>query len=93
MRICQNCGKGTVKGKSGVHRYGGGWARRAQKTSRIWKPNLHQAKLTIDGKTKTFLLCTKCLRRAKKETFRQGLGQAKEQKETKKESQPTLVPL
>jgi len=67
MRVCANCGKGTVIGKSGVHRYGGGWARRAQKTKRLWKPNLHHAKLTIDGKTKTVWLCTKCLRRAKKE--------------------------
>jgi ribosomal protein L28 len=67
MNTCANCGKSTVIGKSGVHRYGGGWARRAQKTSRIWKANLHHAKLTINGKTKTVWLCTKCLRKAKKE--------------------------
>jgi len=67
--MCQNCGKTTKIGKSGVHRYGGGWARRAQKTKRIWKANLHHAKLTIDGKTKTVWLCTKCIRRAKGKTI------------------------
>jgi large subunit ribosomal protein L28 len=84
MRVCQSCGKGTVIGKSGVHRYGGGWARRAQKTTRVWKPNLHRAKITIDGKTKTVWLCTKCLRRAKK-----GLKETKETKEKKEETQIT----
>ena len=66
MRVCDICQKGSIVQKSGAHRYGGGWAMRAPKTRRVWQPNLHQKRIKVNGNFKTMLLCTKCLRRAKK---------------------------
>lgn len=65
MRVCEICGKGTIIQKSGAHRYGGGWAMRAQKTRRVWQPNLHHARVKANGNFKQMLLCTKCLRKVK----------------------------
>lgn len=67
MKACQNCGKGVVIGKSGVHQYGGKWARRGPKTRRIWRANLHSARIKVGSNFKTVILCTKCLRAAKKQ--------------------------
>lgn len=44
---------------------GGQWKRRAQRSRKIFKPNLHQAKITVGGTNKKVKLCTKCLRMAK----------------------------
>lgn len=44
---------------------GGRWKRRAPKTQKIFKPNLHSARIPFDGMTKRVKLCTKCLRLAK----------------------------
>ncbi|MBI2587451.1 50S ribosomal protein L28 [Candidatus Amesbacteria bacterium] len=55
---CDNCGKGTQYGETGKHHRGvagGRWLKRAQKTKRVWRPNLHSFK----GKK----YCTKCLRK------------------------------
>ena len=62
--ICDCCSKGKVQSVQSRHRKGVAgkqWARRAQKTLRVFSPNLQSA--TIDGvKVK---LCTKCLKRLK----------------------------
>ena len=55
---CDNCGKGIMVGHNVSHA--------KNRTRRIFKPNLHVAKLTIDGTRKTLRLCTKCLRKFKK---------------------------
>ena len=68
MKSCQNCGRGVVLGKSGVHQYGGRWHRRGPKTPRVWKANLHRAKIKVNGNFKTMTLCTKCLRKFRKKT-------------------------
>lgn len=60
---CDICGKGKTTGKSGAHQYGGGWAMRAQKTKKTWKPNLQP--YTIDGVM--MKLCTRCLKWFKKQ--------------------------
>lgn len=65
MRVCQICGKRSIIGKSGVHQYGGGWARRATKKRAVWLPNLHSVKVTYEDVRKTMRLCSKCLRRVK----------------------------
>lgn len=61
---CDYCGKGTQVGRQSRHKKGVAgrqWAKRAQKTVRLFKPNLQQA--TVDGiKLK---LCTKCLKKFK----------------------------
>lgn len=56
---CQNCGKGVLYGHNVSHA--------KNRTNRIFAPNLHPMRLTINGTTKKVRLCTKCLRTAKKE--------------------------
>lgn len=68
MKACQLCGKLVIIGKSGAHKHGGKWAMRAPKHRKIWRPNLHKARIKINGNFKTMILCTKCLRKFKKET-------------------------
>ena len=56
---CENCGKGVMYGHNVSHA--------KNRTRRLFKPNLHSAKVVIEGIGKRLRLCTKCLRRAKKE--------------------------
>lgn len=65
MRVCEICGKRSIIQKSGVHQYGGGWAKRATKKRAVWMVNLHYGKVTYRGVRRTMRLCTKCLRRVK----------------------------
>jgi len=44
---------------------GGRWKRRAPKTQKIFRPNLHWARIAVDGGFKRLRLCTKCQRVAK----------------------------
>lgn len=67
---CSNCHKGRMVGRQHTHHpgvAGGRWKKRAPKTQKIFKPNLHWARVKIDGAMKRVRLCTKCLRRAKEE--------------------------
>jgi len=67
--ICDLCGKGKMIGLQHKHHpgvAGGRWKKRAQKTQKIFKPNLHWAKVAIKGgMLQRVRLCTKCLRRVK----------------------------
>lgn len=63
---CDICGKGRVIGRTQRHKKGVAgkrWLRRAQKTVKVFKPNLQYK--TINGKR--MRLCTKCLKKLKKE--------------------------
>lgn len=44
---------------------GGRWKKRAPKTQKVFRPNLHSARIMENGTSKRVRLCTKCLRRAK----------------------------
>lgn len=60
MARCFLCGKGRVISTIGKHRRGvagGQWKKKAPKSRKIFKPNLHK----FQGK----MYCTKCLRRVK----------------------------
>ena len=46
---------------------GGRWKKRAPKTQRIFRPNLQKVDIIVAGKIKTVKLCTKCLKRIKKD--------------------------
>lgn len=62
---CDNCGKGKMIGRQHKHHpgvAGGRWKRRAPHTLKVFKPNLHSARITVDGQTKRMRLCTKCQR-------------------------------
>jgi len=54
---CDNCGKGIMYGHNVSHA--------KNRTRRIFKPNLHRAKILVNGINKSMRLCTKCLRRLK----------------------------
>lgn len=65
---CANCDKGIMIGKQHKHHpgvAGGRWKKRAPTTKKIFKPNLHWARISVDGMSKRVRLCTKCLRMAK----------------------------
>ena len=65
---CDMCLKGVMVGKQHKHHpgvAGGRWKKRAPKTQKIFKPNLHFARILVGNSYKRLRLCTKCLRRAK----------------------------
>lgn len=54
---CQLCGKGIQYGHNVSHS--------KRRTRRIFKPNLHRARVLVGQSMKKMLLCTKCLRSTK----------------------------
>jgi len=51
---CFNCGKGIMVGHEVSHA--------KNRTRKVFKPNLHMAKVMINGRSMRVRLCTKCLR-------------------------------
>lgn len=69
--VCYHCGKGLLFGRSHTHHRGvagGRWKKRAQKTQRIFEPNLQPVKILVEGNTMRVKLCSKCLKRIRKDT-------------------------
>lgn len=56
---CQICGKGVMFGHNVSHA--------KNRTRRVFRPNLRQAKLQLNGEVKRISLCMKCFKKAKKE--------------------------
>lgn len=54
---CEICGRGAQSGHNVSHAH--------NKTKRKFGINLQRIRAKIDGKTKTILVCTKCLRSGK----------------------------
>ena len=54
---CYNCGKGIMVGHNVSHA--------KNRTRKIFKPNLHSARIKVDGTSMKVKLCTKCLRQIK----------------------------
>lgn len=70
MAICANCGKHTVVGRSQQHARGVAgkrWKKRAQSTPRLFRVNIQKATVVVGGEEKKLNLCTKCIKRFKKE--------------------------
>ncbi len=70
MNKCYNCGKGVLYGRSHTHHRGvagGRWKKRAPKTRRIFEPNLQHVDIVENGEIKIVKLCTRCLKRIKKD--------------------------
>ena len=55
---CDNCGKGVMFGHNVSHS--------KRRTQKIFKPNLHEARVLLNGVRVRKRLCTKCLRMYKK---------------------------
>jgi large subunit ribosomal protein L28 len=55
---CSNCGKGVMYGHNVSHS--------KRRTRKIFKPNLHQTRIILNGQSVRLKLCTKCQRMFKK---------------------------
>jgi ribosomal protein L28 len=94
-KACYHCGKGLLFGRSHTHHRGvagGRWKKRAPKTQRIFAPNLQKMEIIERGEAKTVRLCTKCIKRVRKDIadgVRPFLTIAKYQ--TKPEAQPAVA--
>jgi len=70
MAICYHCGKKAVRGRSHTHKRGvagGRWKKKAPKTPRLFRANLQKVTITEKSKQERVKLCTKCLKRIKKD--------------------------
>jgi len=70
MNICFHCGKGILMGRTHTHHRGvagGRWKKRAPKVQRVFRANLQVMNVLVDGVEKRVKLCTKCLKRVKKD--------------------------
>lgn len=68
---CFYCGKGIIHGHSHTHHRGvagGRWKKRAPKTARMFAPNLQPVKIMQGGVGKRVKLCTKCIKRIRKDS-------------------------
>lgn len=57
---CLNCKKGIMYGRNVSHS--------KRRTTRTFKPNLHAARINVNGINVKMKLCTKCMRLFKKPT-------------------------
>lgn len=57
---CMYCGKGIMYGHNVSHS--------KRRTRKIFKPNLHSARIAVNGRNVRMKLCTKCLRTLKGKT-------------------------
>ncbi|MDP2744180.1 MAG: 50S ribosomal protein L28 [Dehalococcoidia bacterium] len=51
---CDACGKISVTGNNVSHS--------KRHTKRKWMPNIHHARMVVDGRQRRLKLCTRCLR-------------------------------
>ena len=68
--VCFHCGKGIIMGRQHTHHRGvagGRWKKRAPKTAKAFAPNLQKVKIMIGDVMKQVKLCTKCIKRVKKD--------------------------
>ena len=59
---CQVCGKGTAFGRNIRHRHSGRWQRKAPRTNRTFRANVHKRVVYINGEAQRLSICTRCLR-------------------------------
>ena len=62
MAQCDFCGKSKMFGRHIRHTHSIGWARRAPKKNRVFKPNVQKTKLMLDGAMRSVHICTRCMR-------------------------------
>ncbi|MDE3077421.1 MAG: 50S ribosomal protein L28 [Chloroflexota bacterium] len=63
---CDVCGKRPQFGQNIQHQHGGGWALRAPRTKRMWRPNIQRHTIQFNGQSVQINICTRCLRTAQK---------------------------
>ena len=60
---CYNCGRGIMVGHNVSHA--------KNRLPRVFRPNLHAARIVVDGRVMRVRLCTKCLRELRGRSARQ----------------------
>ncbi|MEX2246615.1 MAG: bL28 family ribosomal protein [Dehalococcoidia bacterium] len=60
--ICAVCGKGTTFGRNIRHKHSGRWVRKAPRTNRTFRPNLHKQLVHVGAVSVRVRICTRCLR-------------------------------
>jgi large subunit ribosomal protein L28 len=60
---CDICGKSPQFGNAVSHS--------KRHTNRQWEPNVHPARVMVDGKLQNLNICTRCLRTLNKQTKQQ----------------------
>jgi ribosomal protein L28 len=68
--VCFHCGKGKVMGRQHTHHRGvagGRWKKRAPKTQKVFAPNLQKIRVMVGDVAKQVKLCTKCIKRIRKD--------------------------
>jgi large subunit ribosomal protein L28 len=63
---CEVCGKGTAFGRNIRHQHSGRWQRKAPRTNRKFSANVQVKTMTLNGETRRFKICTRCIRTAVK---------------------------
>lgn len=61
MLSCSICGKGSQFGHLVRHNHTGQWMKRATKHQKLFKPNIHNGKVLVDGVAKRVRACASCL--------------------------------
>jgi large subunit ribosomal protein L28 len=51
-----------VHGRNIRHRHAGRWERKAPRTNREFRPNVHSKRLLVNGELKRMNVCTRCMR-------------------------------
>ncbi len=59
---CDVCDKHTVFGRNIRHKHSGRWERKAPRTNRQFRPNVHSKRLLVDGQMTRMNVCTRCMR-------------------------------
>jgi ribosomal protein L28 len=61
--FCEICEKVTVAGRRIQHHHAKGWRFKAPKTKRVFKPNLREVSLDIEGQAIKATVCMKCYKK------------------------------
>lgn len=66
MAQCDYCGKSKMFGNYIRHPHSIGWALRAPRKNRVFKPNVQKKKIMVEGVMRSVHICTRCLRTLEK---------------------------
>ena len=59
---CDVCERGPAFGRNIRHQHSGRWERKAPRTNREFRPNVHKKRVIVDGEWQRINICTRCLR-------------------------------
>jgi large subunit ribosomal protein L28 len=72
---CDLCDKRTVFGRNIRHKHSGNWERKAPRTNRMFKPNVQNRRMFLEGKWTRVNVCTRCMRTEARRLEAKGIPQ------------------